>query len=141
MRLGLLIIVFIVGCYSTNAQNTALKNYQENSIYLKQGLFNNNYVKEGKVYPRGFMDSRLKKELEISPNAVVEFKKYRKNQWIAIGMALGYSILYASSIPDNEVKVVPVIAVGSLVTGTIVSLHSLNKLEKAIWHYNQDILR
>ncbi|MEN0049726.1 MAG: hypothetical protein AAF806_21880 [Bacteroidota bacterium] len=142
MRQSLLIALFLAAFLSTNAQNTALKNYQENSIYIRQGLFSNVYVKEGQTYPRGFMDSKLKQELEISPNAIIEFKKYRRNQWIAGGIALVGSILYTSSFSDDEFQAVPFsIGLGSFVTSAFISLHSFNKLDKAVWHYNQDILR
>ncbi|MEM8527298.1 MAG: hypothetical protein AAGG68_21840 [Bacteroidota bacterium] len=119
-----------------------MKKYQANSIYLQQSFEGSRYIKEGQKYKLGFMSSKLKQELQISPNAVVEFKKYQTNRWISIGLYVASSALLIHSISGEEFKTTSFwLSVGTATTFGLFNIHALNKREKAVWYYNQDILR
>ncbi|MEM8527299.1 MAG: hypothetical protein AAGG68_21845 [Bacteroidota bacterium] len=144
------LFITIVICFSVltfaSAQETALKGYQENSIYLQQGFWGYKYVKKGQIYRRGFNASRLKKELEVSPNAIIEFEKYQTNKWLAAGVGVGSYILMLSSFSDSNGNAninwnTYFISLGGFVTSALLARNSRNKLQKSVWLYNQDILR
>jgi hypothetical protein len=63
----LTIILILISSSNVEAQFKN-KNYQAESIYLK----GSKYVKNGIEYPLGFLGKNIKKEMEISPNAVSE---------------------------------------------------------------------
>ena len=77
IRLLLITSISISYCTLTNAQliNTKI---QTDSISLN--LFHGKYVKNGKKYNIGFLSKNLKKEMIISPNAIIEFKKYERHR-------------------------------------------------------------
>ncbi|MEM8527300.1 MAG: hypothetical protein AAGG68_21850 [Bacteroidota bacterium] len=141
----LLVLAACISCSNfTFAQEYALENYQANSIYLQNHLFGCRYVQEGKVYRKGFiMAARLEKELEVSPNAIVEFKRYRTTKLIALGLGVVgfglqmYSVYNESGFNDGLYS----ISLAGLITSGFMSLNAKNKLQKSIWLYNQDILR
>lgn len=123
-----------------NAQS-GFEKYQKESIYLQ----NNKYVKNGVTYPIGLFGGKIKSELEISPNAIIEFEKFEKNRNNAIilyGAGLG-ALIGGLLIDDNEPLStgLNVGAIG-LLTGTIIlGNNAVKNYHKAIWIRNGDILR
>ncbi len=73
-------------CLSTSlfAQNTttAKNTYEQEAIYMNQGLFRYSYVKNGVKMPVGVFGRKLKKEFLAYPEAMKEYKKYQKKQII-----------------------------------------------------------
>lgn len=142
MKLFFTMIICLSGLGFLSAQESVLKKYQANSIYLQQGFGGYKYVKEGQVQGLGFMGNKLKKEMQVSPNAVVEFKKYQKNRWISIGLAVASGVLVVSAFRDGELRPTPYwLGLGTATMSGLFGVHSLNKRQKSVWLYNQDILR
>jgi len=145
MRLFFILLLCFSGLISLSAQESAVKQYQENSIYLQSRFGGYKYIKEGKVYRKGFMAFKLKRELQVSPNAIIEFKKYQRNKWLAAGIGIGGYVLLASSFDVSNGGSVNIntyfISLGTFATCALVAKHSRNKLHKSVWLYNQDILR
>jgi len=142
MRLFFLITLLSISLFSLNAQESAIKKYQANSIYLQTGFGGLKYVKEGQVQRIGFMGNKLKQEMQVSPNAIIEFKKYQKNRWISIGLSVASGVLLVSSISDGEFKSTPYwLGLGTTMMSGLFGVHSFNKRGKSIWIYNHDTLK
>ncbi|MEN0049725.1 MAG: hypothetical protein AAF806_21875 [Bacteroidota bacterium] len=132
-------------CFSfSSAQQNTIKHYQDNSIYLQSGFGGFRYVKDGQIQQKGLiLAHHLKKELAISPNAVVEFKKYQRDKFIAMGFGLATAGIFTAIAVDSE-NINPNIlwvVLGTSFTTGIIWANAKNKLRKSVWHYNQDILR
>ena len=104
----------------------------------------NKFIKDGIEYPSGFLFQNLKREMEVSPHAVIEFKKYEKNRNIGIGLSITGLVvaLYSiNRIGRNEVN--EGVLLGSLGASLIsipFSIKSTNHFHKAIWIRNGDAL-
>ncbi|MEL6719719.1 MAG: hypothetical protein AAFO82_04465 [Bacteroidota bacterium] len=126
------------------AQQSAIKQYQDNSIYLQTSLGGFKYIKNGEVKKKGLILAyNLEKELAISPNAVVEFRKYRRDKFIATGFGLATAGIMTAIAVDSEninPNILWILFGTSFTTGIILA-NAKNKLRKAIWHHNQDLLR
>jgi len=61
---------------AVNAQYQVDRNYSAKTIYLK----GNKYIKDGLEYKNGFFFQNLKKEMEVSPQAVVEYSRFEKKR-------------------------------------------------------------
>lgn len=144
MKVFFILFLFCICLSSSIAQQRAIKQYQDNSIYLQSSIGGFKYIKDGQIKRKGFMMAHhLKKELAISPNAVVEFKKYQRDKFVAMGLGLattGFLAAIATNSEDFNPNVVWILFGTSFTTG-IVWANSKNKLRKSIWQYNQDILR
>lgn len=113
------------------------KYYQENSIlWLGSGKYYKNEV----AYPL----RRLKTEMSGSPDALFEFKKYRKQETFAkIGFAAGTGLIVASFFERRRhYSTSSYIYAGVAVVAVSIPLHlGANKhLGRAVWYYNRDIL-
>ena len=78
-------------CQFSYAQD-AYKTYKMESIYLEGGK----YIKNDVKYPIGFFASNLGKEMNVSPHAVTEWKRYKSfRNWglvtslVAVGLSIG----------------------------------------------------
>jgi len=139
-----LLLFVITTCFifsiSSNAQLTVDKNYYANTIYLQGNM----YVKNGIKKPSGFFMQNLKKEMEISPMGMKEFKKFerkRNTSLLLTGGAVAATLLIFRT--DNE-KVQAGLAVGALGLSIIsipLSVKSANHFQKAIWLRNDDALK
>jgi hypothetical protein len=134
----ILIIIVITGTlHSLSAQFNDI--YQNETIYLQ----NSTYIKGGIKYPLGFFHSRLKKEMQISPDAMLEFRKYerKRNAFIAtyaVGSALLISNVFVKSA--NTQRVLLGAGIGVMVISLPFSIQSGNHLQKAVWIRNGDVL-
>jgi len=144
MKVFFILFSFCICLSSSFAQQSAIKQYQDSSIYLQSSFGGFRYVKNGQIQRKGFiMAHHLRNELAISPNAVVEFKKYQRDKFIAMGLGLattGFLAAIATNPEDFNPNVVWIVFGTSFTTG-IVWANLKNKLRKSVWHYNQDILR
>jgi len=127
---------------AVQAQYQVDRNYAAKTIYLK----GNRFVKDGIEYPNGFLFQNLKKEMEVSPHAVIEFKKYEKKRNIGIILSAAGLIgtLYAvpQVVSGNE-KFGRNLMLGSLSASLIsipFTLKSVNHFHKSIWIRNGDAL-
>src|SRR5205085_11855409 len=72
--------------------------YQTESIYLK----GNKYVKNGIEYPIGFWGKNLKKEMQVSQDAVVEFSNFeRKHKTAFILSTITIATFISALYVDN----------------------------------------
>ena len=77
----------------------------------------------------------------MSPNAVVEFQKYRKNTLIATGFSLvGAGLIIATPSLRNNQEIVLLTGLGMAIGSGILFRDAGNNLNKSIWWYNRDIL-
>ena len=133
------ILLFFFSLSTAQAQFVN-KDYQIESIYLKGAK----YVKNGIVYPRGFFDVKLKNEMEISPNAVIEFKKYQKKRNIALILSTLGLVTITAAIDPNNANTSPslvVIGLGAALVAIPFSVKATNHFHKSIWIRNGDILK
>ncbi|MEM9888927.1 MAG: hypothetical protein AAF849_23745 [Bacteroidota bacterium] len=123
--------------------------YRDSSIYLQNlGSFNTRFIMNGQNRHTGFMGRDLKLFLEISPNAVVEFKKYRVDSNIGnvltfVGMGLFAVSLSFPTESDDIIKNPTLLSIGVL-TGTAGGLFkwaASNHLLRSVAFYNQELLR
>lgn len=126
-----------------NAQYTPKDKYDHESIYLKTTPFvGMRYVKDGVMKPVGFYAYRLQNELEVSPNAVMELKKYRRNSLIASGLGVLGGILFVNALNVNDNELAWIVGgLGAGIASGVLSVNAGNSLQKSIWWYNRDILR
>ena len=131
-------LLFFFTFSSVNAQ-FANKDYQMESIYLKGGK----YIKNGIEYPQGFLSRNLKQEMKISPNALMEYKKFERNRNIGLVISsIGIAVLSTSIYyRQRDISVTPYIAVGLSLASIPFSVVSINHLHKAIWIRNGDVLK
>jgi len=85
---------------AVQAQFQVDRNYADKTISQKE----NKLIKNGMPYSNGFLFQNLKQEMKISPNAVIEFKKYekKKNIGLMLGSAAMIGILYKVPNSSNE---------------------------------------
>ena len=126
---------------AVNAQYKVDRNYASKTIYLK----GNKFIKDGIEYPSGFLFKNLKKQMEVSPQAVIEFKKYEKNRNAAIVLSTVSLVGYLYALPriiinNNNTNGVVLGAIGVSLISIPFSLKSANHFHKAIWLRNGDAL-
>ena len=135
----LLCLLFTVTSLSTVQAQFENKKYETESIYFK----GSKYIKNGQAYPMGFGAKNLKKEMEISPTALIEFNKFEKNRNKAlIFSTIGLATLVSSLIVDNQ-DVQTGLLIGGLgftVVSFPFSIKASNNFEKAVWIRNGEIL-
>ena len=132
-------IIFLISFSNANAQFEN-KKYQTESIYFK----GSKYVKNGIEYRIGFLGKNLKKEMEVSPNAVIEYNIFEKKRNTALILSsIGLATLVSAIFVDNKD-----IQTGLIIGGiglTIVSFpfttKASNSFQKAVWIRNGEILK
>ena len=131
--------LFIITNHSKLEAQFSNKTYQMESIFLQNGK----YVKNGIAYPIGFLAKNLKKEMEVSPMAVIEFQNYEKKRntaliFSSIGLA---SLVSALFVENTNVQTGLIVAgVGATIVSFPFTIKASNSFEKAIWIRNGDIL-
>ena len=133
---AILIALFIAGIAGTSVISSQ-STYDTSTIYLQSWT----YVKNGQQLPYGFMRNKLGGELQVSPDAVVEFDRYRKKYMIGYTLVLaGTGMLLGSIFSENSSAQIGLgvgAAVGIL-TGTAVRSRASDHLQKSVWLYNRD---
>lgn len=136
--------LFLLFITPLNAQDTPQKRYDRESIFLQQKFFGGTkYVQDGVEKPVGFFFNDLKKELEVSPNAVVLLKKSRKNQ-IWAGITAGLSVVFlTSALADNDGNEVLWASTGAAfgIASGILAVRGSNQFNKSIWLYNREVVQ
>lgn len=137
-----LFILLSVFSFSVCQSQTVLEKYDKETIYLSTY---HNYIKNGESYWIGFFGERLKKEMEVSPNAVIEYKKFSNKRnvslaLVGVGMAamIGGLVNYDENDPNNGLLVGGYV---SVLGGSIFALSSQRHRSKAIWIRNRDVLK
>ena len=114
--------------------------YQTESIYLK----GSKYVKNGVEHSIVSWNGELKKEMEISPNAVMEYAKFQQKRKTAFFVTvLGLVSIASSVIVDNNEGLQTGLLLGGFglfVVSVPISAKANQSLQKAIWLRNGDIL-
>ena len=135
-RICLLFVLLVVALSSPALSQTT---YDTETIYLK----GNGYVKNGVKTSRGFFWNNIAPEFEVSRDAVVEFKKAQKLHKVSSILAVaGTGLLIGSLFADNN-DVAAGLAIGGLavvVPALVIAPISGNKLQKAVWLRNRDVL-
>ena len=140
--LSILAASLLLACFAPASAQTGYEKYQSETIYLQSGK----YVKNGEKYPLGFFSKNLKKELEVSPDAVIEFKKYRKHIKNALIFNLvGAGFAATSTLFKRDDYLgrggFLVVGVGFVAVGFQQSVKSMNSYQKAIWLRNGEVLK
>ena len=114
--------------------------YNTETIYLTFSGF----VKNNKPVGMGISGKELKKELMVSPDALIMFKKYqRKRNWTFVfsGLQLATEIT-ALTTKNKSLKTGLLIGGGALSAFTIpLYIGSMNNINKAVWLRNRDVLK
>jgi hypothetical protein len=143
----LLILLAVIAINTVSAQqndsipqtSAPISKYQAETIYLTFSGF----IKNGKADDMGLSGGKLKKEMMVSPDALVVFRKFQhQRNWIFLfsGLQLGTSI-YALTTKNKSMKT------GMLISGAALSvisiplyIGSVNNENKAVWLRNRDVL-
>ena len=131
--------ILILTCSSQINAQFKNKKYQSEAIYLK----GNKYISNGIEYRLGFLNVNLKHEMQISPNAVIEYSNYEKKRnsalaFATIGLAGVVSALFVSN--RNAQVGLALGGLGATIISLPLSLKANNSLQKAIWIRNGEIL-
>lgn len=126
---------------ASHAQD-AYKTFKMESIYLH----GNKFVKNDIKYPVGIFSSNLANEMEVSPHAVAEWKKYKSfRNWSFITSIVGLGLtLRALTLPLDKKNLRTGLLIGGFgltIASIPISVKSSNQLQKAIWTRNRDILQ
>lgn len=131
-------LVIIFSClFLTNTLQAQQINpdYASNSIYFK----GTNYVKNGETYSAGLFQGKLAKEMEVSPDAVIEFNQFKRNRnasLILSTLAVGAALL-APRVNNADAQTVMVLGGAAAVIASIpLAFKAQNKLQKAVWLRN-----
>lgn len=131
-------LFFVTGTFA----QSALEKYDQETIYLSHGK----YIKNGQKYPIGLFGNKLKKELEINPNAVLEFKKYERNLWSSVLLysAGALSLLAANEVDSNNKGLKNGLYIGGIgmITATIpFAIKASKSYHKSIWLRNRGVFK
>lgn len=139
---SLFILLAIIMGYTQGIQSQSLfENYKTKSIYLQAG----SYYKNGVKKKNGFLLKNLKKELQISESASIEFAQYeskRNKGLLFYSLGLGLIVAEIAIKPENDIAKYSLwVAGGSMLLISLpLNIQSGNHFQRAIWRYNQDIL-
>ena len=137
------IIMILLSSFFTNsflfAQQALQEKYDTETIYL-QG---NKYYKNGQKYPGGFLFSKLGNEMQVSPASINEFDQYKKKRnttLLLLGISLTSAIIGAVSVDDELQSGLLITTYSTMTLALTFSISAQNKLQKAIWQRNRDVL-
>ncbi|HFA50404.1 MAG TPA: hypothetical protein ENJ95_15430 [Bacteroidetes bacterium] len=145
-RFAIPLILASFFCSSLSAQSV-LEKYEKETIYLSYN--NYSYIKNGQKHWAGFFGKHLKKEMEVSPDAVIEFDRYQKKSITSFWMVMGAGAIYVSGVLLAQERDEYDALSGSMVlagTGLMIAsipltINSMKHYNKAIWLRNRDVLR
>ena len=137
MPILLVLLLCLLTFNALNAQQDST--YSTETIYLTFSGF----VKNNKHVGMSISGKELKKELMVSPDALIMFKKYqRKRNWTFVfsGLQLATEIT-AFTTKNKSLKTGLLIGGGALSAFTIpLYIGSMNNINKAVWLRNRDVL-
>jgi len=141
MKSIFLVLVSLFTIQLTFAQSTAYKTFKMESIYLE----GTKYVKNDVRYPIGFFGSNLGAEMQSSPHAIAEWKKYKSfRNWGLAASLTGLGLVLGALAADDNTDLQNGLLIGGL-TFTIVSLplslKANNQIHKSVWTRNRDLLQ
>ncbi|MEM9847664.1 MAG: hypothetical protein AAF847_07230 [Bacteroidota bacterium] len=121
--------------------------YKDSSIYIQNlGAINAKFVQNNRQERIGFLGRNLQPILEVYPNAIVAFKKYRVNNNIGNVLTVtGLGLLAASlnyTDSENIIRHTNLLSIGAITTsvGGFFKWGASNQLQRSIDVYNQDLL-
>ena len=139
MKNILLVLSILFVCQFTHAQD-AYTIYKMESIYLE----GSKYIKNDVKYPIGIFASNLAQEMEVSPHAAAEWKKYKTfRNWglVTSLVGLGLSIGALRVEDNNELRAgLAISGLGLALVSIPLSIKASNQIQKSIWTRNRDIL-
>lgn len=121
---------------------SVLEKYDSETIYLSTYK----YYKNGESHRIGLMAKNLKKEMAISPNAMIEFGKFEKKQKQAILFWSAGILTFASSyLIDKEKEELrasmQLAGVVMFYVSIPLQLKATKQLNKSVWVRNRDVLK
>jgi hypothetical protein len=135
-----LMIIFVPLFFSNVKAQSASDKYQTESIYLK----GSKYVKNGVEHTITSWNGDLKKEMEISPFAAVEYEKFQKTRKIGfilstVGiLALGSSLFVDNN--DGAQNIMQLGGIGLILVSIPIKSKANKNLQKAVWLRNSAVL-
>ncbi len=113
--------------------------YERETIYLRFST----YVKDNEAYEIGIIGEVIKHDMMVSPDAMIEFKKYQKQRkWslVLAGLQLVTQVA-AYSTRDKSWRRGLLIGSGAVAIVSIpFYIGSQRNLNKAVWIRNRDVL-
>lgn len=139
MKIIFLVLTTLFVFQITHAQD-AYKAFKMESIYL-QG---SKYIKNDVKYPVGFFGGNLGQEMNVSPHAIAEWKRFKRyRNWSVVTSLVGLGLAVSALGTDN-----PDLQNGLLIGGLSMSIVSIplslkanNQIQKSVWTRNRDILQ
>ncbi len=143
----LLILLVVIAINTVGAQQNdsipqalaPVSKYETETIYLTFSGF----VKNGKADDMGLSGGKLKKEMLVSPDALIVFSKFQhQRNWLFLlsGLQLGTSIA-ALATKNKSLKTSMLISGAALSVISIpLYIGSVNNENKAVWLRNRDVL-
>ena len=131
----LFLICFFLSATFVNAQTR----YEKETIYITM----TGYMKNNKAYDIGLTGGKLKKEMMVSPEAVVVFEKFQHQRgwtYLFSGLQLAAEITSLTT-KDKKLRTGMLIGAG-VMSGIIIPLYigSSKNLSKAVWIRNGAVL-
>ncbi len=140
LNLLLLTLFFSLPFFRLANAQAELQAYEHDAIYLKL----NSYLKNGQKHRYGFGGKNLKKEMEVSPNAVIEYKKAEKNRnlfLVSLLVSSSLTIWEMTTDREDREKRRNITTVNLVPTGFTIyfGIKTINKANKAAKIRNRDI--
>jgi hypothetical protein len=130
-----------------NCDSTVLaKKYLQNTMYLKQGFFSNQFERNGGSYSVGIFNSNLRSEFlerKVSPLTLRELQKSTTNQIVTTALVVGSLIPLFLIKPTNsrsENQNLALTWLGATIVAIPFSIISRNQQSRAVWLYNKDVM-
>ncbi|HLF65667.1 MAG TPA: hypothetical protein VI603_18035 [Saprospiraceae bacterium] len=114
--------------------------YRTETIYLRL----NTYVKNEQVYTIGFMGGNLRREMEISREAMVTYKRYQRQRMLGTILSGAGLVAEIAALSTNSTQMRDGLIIGGLACALISLPFSINadrNLNRAVWIRNGDVLR
>jgi hypothetical protein len=143
----LLILLVVIAISTISAQqkdsipqtSAPLSKYQAETIYLTFSGF----IKNGKADEMGLSGGKLKKEMMVSPDALIVFRKFQhQRNWIFLFSGLQLATSIAAFTTKNKSTKTGMLISGAALSVISIPLYigSVNNENKAVWLRNRDVL-
>lgn len=132
-----LVLLTLFCAKAQNQDSVAIKKYYEENTIWWNG--SSHYIKSYQSFPL----RDLKNEIRFSPDAIDQYKEYRRDYRFLRGTIIASTGLLVAAILVKDQKVRVGLLAGSIIATTIsipIRYKSSIHLGKAIWLHNRDVL-
>lgn len=147
MKLNFLIaITALTLLFSNDVSSQSISRDSLKALYERETILyygGSKYIKNGEKYKIGFMGNKIRKEFEISPDAMKEYsiyKKRSKNGLIITGIGYAASVAALAMIEESPDASLGLMLGGyvTMAVGVGISISGTKHFAKAVWYRNRD---